>query len=327
MSGFSHVPVLLRETVAALVTQPGGVYVDGTLGGGGHTAALLEAGARHVLGIDRDPAALAAARERFDADHVTVVRGNFRDIGTLAPANGFDRVDGVLLDIGVSSHQLDTAERGFSFNAEAELDMRMDPTTGPTAADLVNTLPEVDLADVIYRYGEERASRRIARQIVERRRTAPIATTTELASVVQRAVGGGGGRIHPATRTFQALRIAVNDELGALETALPAATALLGEAGRLAVITFHSLEDRIVKQFIQREASICMLPPRVFAEGCPHLLAGGTGARPCIYLGGRDCDYAPQLSMVTHKPIVASDKETTTNVRSRSAKLRVAARI
>ncbi len=327
MSNFSHVPVLLQETIRGLVLEPGGVFIDGTLGGGGHTAALLAAGAQHVLGIDRDPAALAAARERFDPQQVTLVHGNFRDIGTLAQTHGFSNVAGVLLDIGVSSHQLDTAERGFSFSTDAELDMRMDPTTGPTAADLVNTLPETDLADVIFRYGEERASRRIARYIVERRQATPFTTTVELANVVQRAAGGKSGRIHPATRTFQALRIAVNDELGALETALPAATTLLGPGGRLAVISFHSLEDRIVKHYIQREATVCMLPPRMFAEGCPHLLAEGTGARPCIYLAQRDCDYAPRLTAVTHKPIVASDEETTANIRSRSAKLRIAARI
>lgn len=327
MTNFGHVPVLLRETVAGLVTEPGGVFVDGTLGGGGHTAALLEAGAQHVLGIDRDPAALDAARRRFDPQRVTLVHGNFRDVGTLAHAHGFDQVSGVLLDIGVSSHQLDTPERGFSFSTDAELDMRMDPTTGLTAADLVNSLPEEDLADIIYRYGEERASRRIARYIVDRRRSAPVTTTVELASIVSRATGGKSGRIHPATRTFQALRIAVNDELEALEAALPAATALLGPAGRLAVITFHSLEDRIVKHFIQRESAMCMLPPRMFAEGCPHLLPGGAGARPCIYLAERDCDYAPRLTAVTHKPVVASTEETESNVRSRSAKLRIAARI
>jgi 16S rRNA (cytosine1402-N4)-methyltransferase len=326
MTSFVHVPVLLRETVAGLAIKPGGTYIDGTLGGGGHTAALLAAGAAHVLGIDRDQAALAAARERFDPARVTLVHGNFRDIGALAETHGVREVAGVLLDIGVSSHQLDTPERGFSFNVDADLDMRMDPTTGPTAADLVNTLPEAALADIIYRYGEERASRRIARQIAERRREAPITTTSELANIVARAVGGSG-RIHPATRTFQALRIAVNDELGALEAALPAATDLLGPGGRLAVITFHSLEDRIVKQFMQRESAVCLLPPRLFAEACPHLLAGGAGARPCIYLGQRDCDYAPRLHTVTPKPVTASDQELATNVRSRSAKLRIAERL
>jgi 16S rRNA (cytosine1402-N4)-methyltransferase len=236
-------------------------------------------------------------------------------------------VDGVLLDIGVSSHQLDVPERGFSFSADAPLDMRMNPTTGMTAADLVNQLPEDDLADLIFRFGEERASRRIARRIAERRRTAPITTTTELADIVKQVAGGKGMRIHPATRTFQALRIAVNDELGALEDALPAATELLELGGRLAVITFHSLEDRIVKHFMQRETAVCLLPPRTFAEACPHLVDRGTGPRACIYLHHRDCDYAPRLRLVVMKPVIASDAEIATNPRSRSAKLRVAERL
>jgi len=273
MTTFSHTPVLLGPTIEGLAVKPGASYIDATLGGGGHTEALLAAGAGRVLGIDRDPAALAAAGARLKADaaRIRLVHGNFRDIGAIAQANGFRDIAGVLMDIGVSSHQLDTPERGFSFGADAPLDMRMDPTSTTTAADLVNDLPEEELADVIYRYGEERASRRIARRIGERRSIAPIRSTGELAEVVKRAVGGKDGRIHPATRTFQALRIAVNDELGALETALPAATSLLGPAGRLAVISFHSLEDRIAKQYIQRETALCLLPPRTFAEACPHL--------------------------------------------------------
>jgi 16S rRNA (cytosine1402-N4)-methyltransferase len=309
--------------------RPGGRYIDGTLGGAGHTAALLAAGAEQILGIDQDPAALEAARGRLieEQARVILVHGNFRDIGTIARAHGFDQVAGVLLDIGVSSHQLDMPERGFSFGAAAPLDMRMNPTTGMTAADLVNQLPEAELADLIFRFGEERASRRIARRIAERRRTAPISTTTELADIVKQVAGGQGQRIHPATRTFQALRIAVNDELGALEAALPAATGLLEPGGRLAVITFHSLEDRIVKQYMQRETAICMLPPRTFAEACPHLLNRGAGPRSCIYLHDRDCDYAPRLRPVVAKPVIASDAEIATNPRSRSAKLRIAERL
>jgi len=206
--------------------------------------------------------------------------------------------------------------------------MRMNPTQGVTASELVNTLPEEQLADLIFQYGEERASRRIARRIVERRATASITSTAELADVVKRAMGGRKDeRIHPATRTFQALRIAVNDELGALEEALPAATECLAVDGRLAVITFHSLEDRIVKEFMRRESAICLLPPRLFAEQCPHLTEHNAGPRPCIYIGSRDCDYAPRLAPVTNKPVVATDEELTTNPRSRSAKLRVAQRI
>lgn len=258
---------------------------------------------------------------------LVLVHGNFRDIGVIAKAHGFVGVDGILLDIGVSSYQLDTPERGFSFGADAPLDMRMDPTEGPTAAELVNDLPEDELADLIYRYGEERASRRIARRIAERRRSTPIRTTGELAEIVKHAIGSKDGRIHPATRTFQALRIAVNDELGALEEALPAATALLAPGGRLAVITFHSLEDRIVKHMMQREAAVCLLPPRVFAEACPHLTKQGEGPRGCIYLRSHDCDYAPRLRLVTSKPLTARPEEMTTNPRSRSAKLRIAERI
>jgi len=326
---FAHTPVLPAETIDGLRVRQGADYVDGTLGGGGHTAGLLAAGAGRVLGIDRDPAALQAAAARLGAERerVTLAHGDFRDIGVIARDHGFSEVAGVLLDIGVSSHQLDAAERGFSFNMDAPLDMRMDPTSGRTAADLVNEMPEDELADVIYRYGEERASRRVARRIAERRRTAPITTTVELAELVKRAVGGKHTGIHPATRTFQALRIAVNDELGALQEALPAATEILAPGGRLAVITFHSLEDRIAKQFMHRETAICLLPPRTFAEACPHLSERGAGPRPCIYIGARDCDYAPRLSPVTSKPITASQAEITANPRSRSAKLRIAERL
>ena len=329
MTNFTHTPVLLAEAIEGLAVRPGASYIDGTLGGGGHTSALLAAGAGHVLGIDRDPAALEATRARFQGEQarLTLVQGNFRDIGMIALAHGFEQVAGVLLDIGVSSHQLDAPERGFSFGSEASLDMRMDPTSGPTAADLVNSLPEDELADLIYRFGEERASRRIARRIVEQRQRALITSTRELAELVKRAVGGKHDRIHPATRTFQALRIAVNDELDALEAALPAATDLLEPGGRLAVITFHSLEDRIVKQFMQRETALCLLPPRTFAEACPHLVEHGMGPRACIYLHDRDCDYAPRLRPVTTKPVTPSAAEIAANPRSRSAKLRLAEKV
>jgi 16S rRNA (cytosine1402-N4)-methyltransferase len=298
---FEHTPVLLDATLDGLAVRVGGTYIDGTVGGGGHAEAILARGAARLLGIDQDPAALAAARERLQpyAERVTFVHGNFADIGTLAQAHGFRAADGILLDIGVSSHQLDSAERGFSFNSDAPLDMRMNQTGGPTAADLVNTLPERELADVIYRYGEERASRRIARLIVERRRAAPIERTTELAELVTRALGGQSGRIHPATRTFQALRIAVNDELDVLERALPAAANLLAVGGRFAVITFHSLEDRIVKHFFRRAA-------------------------------GREQpadDNMPRLALINRKPIVADREEARRNRRSRTAKLRVAERV
>src|SRR5689334_19111996 len=258
-SQFHHTPVLLNEVIAGLALHSGGRYIDGTLGGGGHAAAVLEASAPdgRLLGIDADPAALAAAGARLAAfgERAVLAHGNFRDIGRLAREQGFAQIDGLLLDLGVSSHQLDTPERGFSFTADAPLDMRLDPTGGPTAADLVNDTPEGELADLIFRYGEERGSRRIARFIAEARRKRPIATTGELADLVARALGGRPfgkaqgrhGKIHPATRTFQALRIAVNHELESLELALPQAVELLAPGGRIAVISFHSLEDRIVK--------------------------------------------------------------------------------
>jgi 16S rRNA (cytosine1402-N4)-methyltransferase len=312
---FRHTPVLLNEVIAGLAPRGGGRYLDGTVGGGGHAAAMLEASAPdgRLLGIDADPAALAAAGARLAAfgERATLVHGNFRDIERLAREHGFAPIDGLLLDLGVSSHQLDTPERGFSFAADAPLDMRLDPEGGTTAAELVNELPEGELADVIYRYGEERGSRRVARFIAEARRKQPIATTGELAELVARALGGRPfgkaqgrhSRIHLATRTFQALRIAVNRELESLEAALPQAVELLAlpsqsvgqRGGRLAVISFHSLEDRIVKQFFRAESGY-----------------GGTGH-------GR-------LQIITKKPIEASADEARANPRSRSAKLRIAER-
>lgn len=297
---FRHVPVLLNEVVSGLAPRPGRRYIDGTLGGGGHAFAILAASAPdgQILGIDADPAALAAASQRLApyAGRATLVHGNFRALGQLAHAHGFANVDGIVLDLGVSSHQLDTPERGFSFTADAPLDMRLDPTQGPTAADLVNETPEDALADMIYRYGDERGSRRIARLISETRRRQPITTTGQLADVVARALGGRHGKIHPATRTFQALRIAVNGELESLEAVLPQAVELLAPGGRIAVISFHSLEDRIVKLFFRAESG--------YGESERHTLA-----------------------IVTKKPLEASDDEMRRNPRSRSAKLRIAAKL
>lgn len=296
---FRHVPVLLNEVISGLAPRAGGRYIDGTLGGGGHAFATLAASAPdgRLLGIDTDPAALAAAGQRLGlyGERATLAHGNFRDIGAIAQAHGFTAVDGILLDLGVSSHQLDTPERGFSFTADAPLDMRLDPTEGPSAADLVNETPEDELADIIYQYGEERGSRRVARFIAEARRKAAITSTAQLAELVAHALGGRHGKIHPATRTFQALRIAVNNELGSLEAALPQATELLAPGGRLAVISFHSLEDRIVKLFFRAES--------------------GYGGSP-----------RNQLTIITKKPIEASDDEARRNPRSRSAKLRIAAK-
>jgi 16S rRNA (cytosine1402-N4)-methyltransferase len=298
---FQHTPVLLAEVITGLAPRSGGRYIDGTLGGGGHAAAILEASAPdgRLLGIDADPAALAAGAARLASldERTVLAHGNFRDLAQLARANGFEPADGILLDLGVSSHQLDTPERGFSFMADAPLDMRMDPTSGETAADLVNELPESELADLIYHYGEERGSRRIARAIVAARRTGRIATTRALAEIVARALGGRHGKIHPATRTFQALRIAVNRELESLEAALPQAVDVLAPGGRLAVIAFHSLEDRIVKQFFRAESGY----------------ASAVGPS--------------RLRIVTKKPIEAELAEARANPRARSAKLRIAEKL
>ncbi|MCS6889245.1 MAG: 16S rRNA (cytosine(1402)-N(4))-methyltransferase RsmH [Chloroflexus sp.] len=282
-----------------MAPRPGGRYLDATVGGGGHALAVLQAAqpGGMLLGIDADPDALAATAERLAEaglrQQAVLRHGSFADLAALATEAGFTAVDGILFDLGVSSYQLDTPERGFSFAADGPLDMRLDPTQGLTAADLVNRLSERELADILFQYGEEHAARRIARAIVERRRAQPFLRTADLAAVVARAVGGRHGRIHPATRTFQALRIAVNQELDRLAAALPQAVALLAPGGRLAVISFHSLEDRIVKQFLRTEA------------------AGET----------------PRLALITKKPVVASDAEVAANPRARSAKLRVAARV
>ncbi len=297
---FRHVPVLLSEVIAGLAPRDGGSYIDATLGGGGHALAMLAASAPNgrLLGLDADPAALAAARARLAiySGRTTLVHGNFREIGRLAREHGFAAVDGILLDLGVSSYQLDTPERGFSFAADAPLDMRLDPTQGETAADLVNEMPEAELADLIFNYGEERGARRVARLVAEARRKRPITSTAELAGLVERALGGRHGKIHPATRTFQALRIAVNRELESLETALPQAIELLAPGGRIAVIAFHSLEDRIVKLFFRAESGY----------------------------GGSERN---QLAIVTKKPIVAAADEARSNPRSRSAKLRIAEKL
>lgn len=304
-----HAPVLLEEVLEGLAITPGGTYVDGTLGGGGHAEAILErvGPEGRLLGIDRDPAALALARERLVRfPGAILVRGAYADMISLARQNGIDSADGVLLDIGVSSMQLDTSERGFSFQRDAALDMRMDPDLPRTAADWVNETPESDLADVLWRYGEERASRRIARFIAEARARAPIRTTGALAELVARAKGGARGRIHPATQTFQALRIAVNDELGQLERGLESALLLLKTGGRLAVISFHSLEDRIVKRRLSEHV----------------------GRRESLEAGGeRWIATSPRARWVVKSPRMAGEDEVKRNPRARSARLRVVERI
>ena len=301
-----HVSVLLTETLDALALKPGADVIDGTLGGAGHAEAILQAIAPtgRLLGLDADPAAVTRARIRLapfgeravlaqaNFDQMRIVAGAYR----LAPA-------AILLDLGLSSYQLAADGRGFSFLGDDRLDMRFNPTVGRSAADLVNTLEEAELADLIFRYGEERFSRRIARALVAAR---PVVEARVAAEVIARAVGGRHEHIHPATRTFQALRIAVNDELGALERVLPQALDLLQISGRLAVISFHSLEDRAVKQFMHREASDCICPPRLPI---------------CV------CGHHARLRLITKKPIVAGEAELSRNPRSRSAHLRVAEKI
>ncbi|HEX6323019.1 MAG TPA: 16S rRNA (cytosine(1402)-N(4))-methyltransferase RsmH [Vicinamibacterales bacterium] len=297
----AHAPVLLSETVALLQPSPGGTFVDCTLGLGGHAAALLEAGAGRVIGLDRDPRALALAGERLShwGDRVVLVHADYRDLPAVLAERGIDAVDGALADLGVSSMQLDEPSRGFSFRADGPLDMRMDPTRGETAASMLAVVDEQELADVIYRFGEERKSRRVARAIVEARREAPIETTARLASIVRRAAGGGTyQRIDPATRTFQALRIWVNRELDGLDTFIADAARALRAGGRLVIIAFHSLEDRIVKHTM-----------RMLGKGDGGIRGEGL------------------VRVLTKKPITASDEEVAGNPRARSAKLRAVERV
>lgn len=297
-----HASVLLAETIELLAPMPGDVFVDATLGLGGHTQALLETEATlRVIGIDQDSAALQLAKERLKpfGDRVEFRQGNFADIRKLA-----DSADGILADLGVSSLQFDSETRGFSFRFDAPLDMRMDAEgDDETAAELLKRLTEEEIANIIYEYGEERFSRRIARRIVERRNAgSPVRTTKELAELVERSVPRKPkDKIHPATKTFQALRIAVNRELDVLEGFLKDSIDLLRPNGRLAIISFHSLEDRMVKQAFLKASGKCQCPPRI-----PQ----------CI------CGAAKQVEILTKKPITAGDDELDVNPRSRSAKLR-----
>jgi 16S rRNA (cytosine1402-N4)-methyltransferase len=299
-----HIPVLRDAVVASLMPKSGGHYVDGTFGAGGYSEALLGAADCKVWGIDRDPDALAfgtALTARFPG-RLTMIEGNFGDMDRLLGDRGIQTVDGVALDLGVSSMQLDRAERGFSFRVDGPLDMRMSHR-GESAADLVNRLDEAELADLIYELGEERLSRRIAAAVVRAR---PIARTAELAQVIRRVMPPKGDGIDPATRTFQALRIAVNDELGELSRGLSAAERLLAPGGRLAVVTFHSLEDRPVKTFFQRRAGKT-------PGGSRHLPTSAPSR-------------APSFRLLSNKPLVADKEEIRINPRARSAKLRAAER-
>lgn len=283
-----HIAVLFQEVIGYIAPQAGGRYIDATLGAGGHAAGILEASAPtgRLLGLDADPAALviAAANLAPFGDRVTLVHSNFERLIQIAAANNFIPADGIVFDLGLSSMQLSDAARGFSFQSDGALNMRFNPDDPTTAADLVNSLDEEELADLIYEYGEEHASRRVARAIVNAR---PLRTTSQLASVIERAVGRHG-RIHPATRTFQALRIEVNREIEVLEKVLPQVPEILGPHGKVAIISFHSLEDRLVKNFVR---------------------------------GSED------LTVLTKHPVRPSHDETVLNPRSRSAKLRVAEKI
>jgi len=302
----SHFPVMLPEVLATLSPKDGEVYVDGTFGAGGYTRAFLEAANCTVIAIDRDPAALerADALKKEFGDRLIFVSGKFGDALELVKAAGYEQVDGFVLDVGVSSMQFDEAQRGFSFRFDAPLDMRMDTSSGETAADLVNTMDEEDLANLIYKYGDERKSRYIARAIVEKR---PIETTLQLADLIRDVVfKSPKDKIDPATRTFQALRIAVNDELGELTRGLAAAEQLLKDGGRLVVVSFHSLEEGIVKSFLYERSG---KTPNV----SKYLPIGQSKADPSFILSPK-------------KPLDPSESEISQNARSRSARLRGAIR-
>ncbi len=306
MARAPHQPVLYHEIIHALQPKNAGQYVDGTLGAGGHARGILETCAPdgRLLGLDVDPQALALARETLApyGERARLLQASYDTLAETLREIGWSSVDGILLDLGLSSMQLDTPQRGFSFQHDAPLDMRFDPASLTTAADLVNTLPGDELADLIYRFGEERASRRIARAILKAR---PLQTTRQLAAVID-GVLPRKGRIHPATRTFQALRIAVNEELERVENVLPQAVAALKSGGRLAIISFQSLEDRIVKTYFRRESRDCVCPPKQPVCACGHKAT---------------------LKIISRKPIIPGEAEITANPRARSAKLRVAEKL
>ena len=305
---FNHTPVLLNEAVDGLHINPNGIYVDGTAGGGGHSAEILSRlSSGKLVSIDQDPDAICTVKQRFkDNENSIIIKGNFSDMKELLSERCIRQVDGVLLDIGVSSHQLDTPERGFSFHDDAPLDMRMSQS-GASAADLVNNLSQQELSRIIFTYGEEKYAGSIAKGIVKARGEREIKTTLELAEIIKSSVPEKVRRAgHPARKTFQALRIEVNHELDALEKGLDEAFEMLSEGGRLAVITFHSLEDRIVKQKMASWYQGCTCP-----KDFPV----------CV------CGNKPKAKPITRKPVVANEQELSTNPRSRSAKLRICERI
>lgn len=307
-----HKPVLVAESMAFLQCRTGAVYLDGTVGGGGHAFEILQNSAPNgrLIGIDTDGSALREAKRRLApfGDRAILRKGNFATMKTILAGMNIGKLEGILLDLGVSSHQLDTAERGFSFTQDAPLDMRMDQEQGPSAYDLIHTLSRDELEKIIRTYGEERMAGRVARAVVERRILSPIRTTGDLAGIVVGALpkARGPARIHPATRTFQALRIAVNDEITSLRQALSDGMEHLNDGGRFCVISFHSLEDRIVKNAFQTEEKGCTCPPDFPL---------------CV------CGRKPTMKVLTRRPVVPGEAEVHANPRARSAKMRVAERI
>ena len=304
-SGPRHIPVLGKEVLAWLEPHEGGIYVDATFGAGGYSGAILDAGNTRVVAIDRDRTAISGGFELVDRSNgrLTLVEDRFSNLADICRAQGVTAVDGVVMDIGVSSMQLDEAARGFSFRADGPLDMRMG-SSGPTAADVIAKASETDLANIIYIFGEERHSRAVARAIVAARKEAPITTTRALADLVAKVVRGKPGDIHPATRTFQGLRIFVNQELDELLSALSATEQVLRPGGRLVVVSFHSLEDRIVKNFLNERAKV----------------SGGSRHQP------EAAQRAPSFTILTRRPVTAQDDEVAANPRARSAKLRAGER-
>ncbi len=299
-----------EEVLHWLQPVAGGIYLDGTLGGAGHSRLILDAATdSRIIGLDRDPVALQAAAEVLApyGDRVSLHHATFDQASQVLSKLGIDSLDGMLLDLGVSSHQLDTPERGFSFRYDAPLDMRMNPTEGVTAADIVNQIDEAELVRIFFEYGEERYSRRIVRKIVAQRKESALTNTGELAELVRQAVPGGyrPSKIHPATRVFQALRIHVNDELGQVKRGVEAGISLLKPGGRMVVISFHSLEDRIVKHLFREKAKGCICPPRL----------------PVC-----QCDNTPDVKILSRRGVRAQDAEISQNVRSRSAILRAVER-
>jgi len=319
---FNHIPVMPTQAVEGLSIRTGGIYVDATLGGGGHSALIYErlCGRGRLIGIDQDINAITAAKSRFDSqfckkgtqtaaencnvNNIEIIHGNFHNLSNILYDIGVDKVDGVLLDLGVSSHQLDTAQRGFSYRLPGRLDMRMNQSADLTAHEIVNTYPQEKLADILFYFGEERFSRRIARAIVETRQNAPINTTLELVNIIEKAIPRHrNSGPHPAMRSFMALRIAVNDELWPLDLALTNIVNCLKPKGRICVITFHSLEDRIVKQCFNRLQTPCTCNPRETLY--------------CV------CKKVPKLKVITKKPMLPSTEELAYNSRAASAKLRI----